>query len=376
MKLLTYISRLIVGPLFIFSGIIKANDPLGFSYKLEEYFVEFGMDWEWLLSMGVFLATFICVLEVILGVAIIIGYKIKQVSILSLLMMLFFTVLTGASAIYDLVRTCGCFGDAIPLTPEQSFVKDLILDVLVFIIFWQRKNIQPIFSSKISTGIMLATILASIYFPVYCLNNLPVWDFRPYKVGKNIPEQMELPEGAKPDVYENIFYYKNKQTGKVEEFNESNYPWDDENYEFVDRETKLIQKGDEAPIHDFNIVGPDGNDYTEDILNDPDYIFVVVAYNLNKTDVAAYKKINNFAEQVYADGKSIIGLSASLPEVVEQFKNDNQVMIDFYTTDEVTLKTIIRSNPGILLLKQGTIVAKWHYNKLSDYKDVKNNYLK
>ncbi len=321
MKYATLILRILTGALFIFSGIIKANDPLGFGYKLEEYFVEFGMDWDWLLSIKTFLAAAICVFEVVLGVALIIGYQILLVLRLSLLMMVFFTILTGASAIFDIVRTCGCFGDAIPLTPWQSFYKDLLLDAVILFLYFNKQHISPWFSSKIGSTIIILSVFASVYFTVYVTRHLPVWDFRPYKVGNNIPELMQLPPNAKQPVYENILYYRNKNTGKVEEFTEQNYPWDDEeNYEFVDRETKLIEEGDEPKIHDFNILTEDGFDITEDILNDPDPILVVIMYDLNLTNVEGLKKVNTFAEECYNKGYNIIALTATGFETINQYK--------------------------------------------------------
>jgi uncharacterized membrane protein YphA (DoxX/SURF4 family) len=374
MKYATLILRILTGVLFIFSGIIKANDPLGFGYKLEEYFVEFGMDWDWLLSIKTFLAAAICVFEVVLGVALILGYKMVLVTWLSLLMMVFFTILTGASAIFDIVRTCGCFGDAIPLTPWQSFYKDLILDAIILLLFIKRKEIKPFLPEKINATIILLSIFGTIYFTVYVTRYLPVWDFRPYKVGNNIPELMKLPPNAKPSVYENILYYKNKNTGKVEEFTEQNYPWDDEeNYEFVDRKTKLIEKGDEPKIHDFNILTEDGFDITEDILNDPEPIFVVIMYDLNLTNVEGLKKVNTFAQDCYNKGYNIIALTATGFEKINELKKKYNLVFDFYNTDEVTLKTIVRSNPGVILLRQGTIEGKWSFRDLPDPEQIINN---
>ena len=187
---------------------------------------------------------------------------------------------------------------------------------------------------------------------------------------------MKLPEGAKPDVFENIFYYKNKTTGKVEEFTEANYPWDDENYEFSDRTTKLISIGDKAAITDFTIIGADEYDYTQDYLNDPGYLFMMVAYDIKRTDERAIKKINTFADQCFKNGHYFIGLTASSNDNVEIFKGKHQVNYDFYSCDAITLKTIVRANPGIVLLKQGKVLAKWHANDLPNYEDVENQILK
>ena len=217
--------------------------------------------------------------------------------------------------------------------------------------------------------------LITLIFINYTYNHLPVKDYRPYAIGKSIPEQMKLPEGAKPDVFENIFYYKNKTTGKVEEFTEANYPWDDENYEFSDRTTKLISIGDKAAITDFTIIGADEYDYTQDYMNDPGYLFMMIAYDIKKTDEQAIKKINTFADQCFKDGHYFIGLTASSNDNVEVFKGKHQVNYDFYSCDAITLKTIVRANPGIVLLQQGKVLAKWHANDLPNYEDVKSQLL-
>ncbi|MEQ9064278.1 MAG: DoxX family protein [Vicingaceae bacterium] len=412
-------SRILVGTLFIFSGLIKANDPLGFSYKLEEYWVEFGMNWKWLISLGVPLAVFLCVLEIVLGVATLVGYKMKIVSRLLLLLMAFFTVLTFASAVFGLVKSCGCFGDAIPLTPWQSFIKDVILIILVVVLFGDGEKIKPYANRYWETAFVvfptvlmayaaylvdwqfplyytlailgfgfitylanlrfgplwtvIISLISALWFSIHVIDHLPMRDFRPYAVGKNIPDQMQLPEGAKPDIYRNTFLYKNLTTGKVEEFDDSNYPWDDENYEFVDRETVLIEKGDEAKITDLSIMDVDGYNLTEDILNDPDPVLLVISYNVLKAGSRNIKDLSKLVKQCNAKGFSAVGLSASDPTMVDEFKSANDLEIPFYATDEITLKTIVRSNPGLVLLEGGTVKAKWHVNDVPTFEELTGN---
>lgn len=491
MKILVYISRIFVGALFIVSGLIKANDTLGFSYKLEEYFENgalayrirnwFGWDsfsLEFLIEHALLLAVLMCAAEIILGFAILFGTKIKFAvfSLLGLTIMFFFltlhtwqcdpldsyneitTVEVGSpehtrymnrmedntkitikeenekevsfqeELPVQCVTDCGCFGDAMKgslgrsLEPWESWLKDLILMIFLIPIFLSRNKIKinttredviiastslvfvlflswifnwyfPLLFFVIGYGgyygtkrLLFNTVmrwipilivsLVSLIFIYYTLNHLPLRDYRAYAVGKSIPEQMVLPEGAVPDVFENIFYYKNKTTGVVEEFTESNYPWDDNNYEFSDRETKLISAGDKAAITDFTITAEDGNDYSADYFNESGYIFMFIAYDITKTDEASLKKINSFVDQCNADGSYIIGLTASLYDEVENFRHKNQTMFDFYTCDAITLKTIVRANPGVVLMKQGTILGKWNANDLPDYEVVKKEYLK
>jgi uncharacterized membrane protein YphA (DoxX/SURF4 family) len=492
MKILVYISRIFVGSLFIVSGLIKANDTIGFSYKLEEYFENGALayrirDWfgwetfslEFLMEHALLLAILMCAAEIILGFAVLFGTKIKLTvySLLGLTVLFFFltlhtatcdgdatyvnlTTVEKASPEHNLmlkriesnpeivvreevgneityeqnmpvqcVTDCGCFGDAMKgslgrsLTPWESFMKDLVLMIFLIPIFISRKKIKIntkqedvfifLFSMAgvaflawvfdwyalmiyfgVTVGVYLGLkrflsekvmswasfVLVGIMsagFIIYTLHHLPIRDYRAYAVGKSIPDQMVLPEGAIPDVYENMFYYKNKTTGEVEEFTETTYPWDDDNYEFSDRKTKLIQAGDKADAADFAIKASDGNDYTQDYFSEPGYIFMLIAYDINKTDVGSFKKINTFVDQCNANGQYFIGLTASdLEGKVEDFRHDNQAMFDFYNCDDIVLKTIVRANPGVILLKEGKILAKWSADDLPDYEKVKTDYLK
>jgi uncharacterized membrane protein YphA (DoxX/SURF4 family) len=413
MKILAVVSRILVGTLFIFSGLIKANDILGFSYKLEEYWVEFGIGWDWLIALDVPLSALICIAEIVLGMATILGYRMKITSILLLSMIVFFTILTFASAQFGLVKSCGCFGDAIPLTPWESFYKDIILLFFIVVLFVRRKHIQAIESPSMLAvlvvvpaalmamvafqvewnfplyftlallvtafvfslilpqryaviGVVLS-LVGSAWFSYHTLHHLPVRDFRPYAIGKSIPEQMKLPEGALPDIYKNVFVYRNKTSGEEKEFNDQNYPWEDDNWEFVDRVSTLVQKGDEAKITDFSISDYEGMDYTADFLHDPDPILIFVAYNISKSDRDGAARLGALGKQCVENGVSIIGLSASDQQTVEEFRHEHQLMFDFYATDEITLKTMIRSNPGIMLLKEGMIIGKWHFNDTPDW---------
>lgn len=375
MKMIVTISRILVGILFIVSGLIKANDPIGFSYKLDEYWQVFGM--EWMNPFSLVISVFISVSEVVLGVAVLFGLQMVLVSWALLIMIIFFTFLTFYSAYYNKVTDCGCFGDAIKLTPWESFTKDIVLLVFILIIFLYRNKVKSVFNSKaVDWALIMITTLGAGYLSYYCINHLPVKDFRPYAVGKNIKEQMTLPEGAKKDIYEITLVYKNTQTGEVKEFSQTNYPWQDSTWVWQETKNKLVQKGDHPPIHDFNILDADGNDITEDILTDPQPIFLVICYNLAKTNKKAFEKINQFTEACFNNGFSIIGLTASSAETIDHFKHEVQSMLDFYNVDETTLKTMIRSNPGIMLLKQGTVVAMWHHNDTPDFNEVKENYLK
>jgi uncharacterized membrane protein YphA (DoxX/SURF4 family) len=417
MKTFTWISRMLVGALFIVSGLIKANDAIGFSYKLEEYFTVFGTPW--MNDYALFLAAFVCILEIILGVAVIFGTRMITVSWLLLLMILFFTFLTFYSAYFNKVTDCGCFGDALKLTPWESFTKDLVLLFFVLIIFFNRLRIHhrdlksdlinsfvavlliavfswgvinwsfPVWFSLallIAISFMKAALpripnsvvlglsgLVSAGFTYYCLNHLPIKDFRPYAIGKNIHEGMMIPEGAPHDSVVMIFQYR--KGGQIHEFTAEQLPEDLETYEFVDRIDKVIRKGYVAPIHDFTITDANGADYTEDFLNNENYSFMVVAYDLSKTNTEVQSKLNELAAASEKEGYDFFGITSTTVSETDKFRHEHQNIFPYYFCDATTLKTIIRSNPGLVLLKKGTVIEMWHYNDLPSFSEVQANYL-
>jgi uncharacterized membrane protein YphA (DoxX/SURF4 family) len=380
MKYLVLFSRLFVGLLFIVSGLIKANDPLGFSYKLEEYFEVFGMDWMAPLALAI--SIFIAVAEVILGVATLLGTKMKPVAWSLLGLIVFFTFLTFYSAYFNKVTDCGCFGDALKLTPWESFTKDIVLLFFILIIFINRNKIKSVFNnSPIADWISItkATVI-SLGFAFYCLWHLPVKDFRPYAVGKSISEGRMLPPNARQPIIESKLVYKHVSTGEVKEMPQAEYMlskiWEDENWQWLDTKTKIIDPGDEPKIKNFNIMSFDGNDYTEDYLNDPDYIFVLVSYDVNKSNKEAHRKFSDFANEAFKNGISVIGLSASSESTIEELRHEVQAPFDYYSVDAITLKTIIRSNPGLVLLKQGVVMGQWHYNDFPTFDQFKAQHLK
>jgi uncharacterized membrane protein YphA (DoxX/SURF4 family) len=370
MKILSGISRLLVGVLFIISGFIKANDPLGFSYKLDEYFQVFNMPWLSLISLV--LAVVICAFEIGLGVAILIGARMVHASWSALLMILFFTFLTFYSWKFDVVKDCGCFGDALHLTPFQSFMKDVVLLVLILFIFVQRRQIAPLFGEKFSTFLAYSGFVASILFSVYCLRHLPVIDFRPYAIGKSIPDGMKLPEGAVTDSVVMVFIYE--KDGQQIELDMDGLKSIDDTYKFIDRKDKVIRQGDKPPIHDFSISSADGTDITDDVLSN-EAIFLLVAYDITKSDDDIQGMVNDFAALCQDNSIEFIGLTSSLTADVDKFRHEHNTMFDYYYCDGTTLKTMIRSNPGLMLLKKGTVAGMWHYNDFPSFDEVNKEFL-
>lgn len=359
MKYLVWISRVIVGVLFIFSGLIKLNDPVGFSFKLEEYFSPAVLDLPFLEPIALGISIFVVIVEVLLGVLLLIGFKPK-ITVWSLLaMIVFFTFLTFYSAYFNKVTDCGCFGDAIKLTPWESFTKDVILLVLILILFFGQKYITPLFNTKTNWIVGGVALLACILFANHVLNHLPSVDFRPYKIGANIEEGMTVPEGAPEPIYEYAWRFKVNGEDQIIVTN-GEYPSVDG--EFVDVETTQIQEGYEPPIHDFTIE-KDGQNFASEFLNE-DKLVMVIAYDLAKSNYDAFSEVAQVTEKAKQNGYKVIGMSASNDELSNKIEKQYKLPFDFYFTDETALKTIVRSNPAVLVLKNGTIQQKVHYNDI------------
>jgi len=363
MKYLVWISRIIVGVLFIISGLIKLNDPMGFSFKLEEYFSPGVLDLPFLTPLALGISIFVVIVEVILGVLLLIGFKPKFTVWSLLLMIVFFTFLTFYSAYFNKVTDCGCFGDAIKLTPWESFTKDVILLVFILILFFGRKYITPLFNTKTNWIVGGVALLACILFANHVLAHLPSVDFRPYKIGANIQEGMSVPEGAPQPIYE--YAWRFKVDGEEQIYvTEGDYPAVDG--EFVDVETTQIQAGYEPPIHDFTIE-QEGQDYAAELLEE-DKLVMVIAYDMAKSNLEAFEEVAEVTAKAKQKGYKVIGMSASSSDMANKIIDTYGLDFEFYFTDETTLKTIVRSNPAILVLSKGTIQQKVHYNDFDELK--------
>lgn len=360
---LKHLARILFGLVFIFSGFVKGIDPWGSAYKFTDYFQAMGLSW--MLWAAFPLGILLALTEFTIGVAHFFNWRMRFFSWLGLLFMAFFTPLTMWVALTNPVTDCGCFGDALVLSNWATFYKNLFFSALAIIIVLNRKWYSEQIKSKVPMALSGVTLLIYTSAVIYSYNHLPIIDFRPYKIGTNIPESMTLPQDAPHDVYENIFYYKNKNTGEIKKFTEQNYPWKDTlNWEYHKLESKLIQKGYEPPIHDFVITTPEGEDIKDFFLYDERYVFMLVAYDLHKANTSAMERINSLANWAGQQGYSFFGLTSTLPEEAMAFAEEHGSNFEFFNCDEITLKTIIRSNPGLVLLKNGTILAKWHYNDI------------
>ncbi len=359
MKYLVGFSRIFVGVLFIISGLIKLNDPVGFSFKLEEYFSQGVLNLPFFEPYALLIAIVVVIIEVLLGVALLIGYKPKFTVWSLLVMIVFFTFLTFYSAYFNKVTDCGCFGDAVKLTPWESFTKDIILLVLILVLVPGVKFIKSIFRNATGAVVMIFSLLGCIIFCYHVLNHLPVKDFRPYKIEANIKEGMSVPDDAPKALYEYAWKFN---VGGKEKLIVTNGDYPSVEGEFIGVETTEIQKGYEPPIHDFTIE-KDGEDFTNSLVEE-DKLVMVIAYDLDKSNKEVFKEVKKATDEAVSKGYKIVGMSASSLEKASTLIEENKLNFEFYFTDETTLKTIVRSNPAILVLEKGTILQKVHYNDL------------
>jgi uncharacterized membrane protein YphA (DoxX/SURF4 family) len=363
-NIITQFSRIFVGLLFIISGLIKLNDPVGFSYKLTEYFSEAVFNLPFLEPITLGLALFLVIIEVVLGVMLLIGYKTKFTVWSLFLMILFFTFLTFYSAYFDVVKDCGCFGDALKLTPWQSFTKDVILLFFILILFFNKKLIKPLFPNTIQNILAYTAVILCAFMGYWVLNHLPLKDFRAYKVGTNIEKGMEIPEGAPKSVVEMIFIYK--VNGVDKEFTENDLMNLPEGATFVDRKDKVITEGYIPPIHDFTMT-KDDSDYKDELLQEPK-LMVFVTYDLKRSDAAGMEQLEKLNQKATAKGFKVIALTGSEQKEIEKAKKQFGLAVDFYFCDATTLKTIERANPSIVIIEKGTIKQKVHYNDIETLK--------
>jgi uncharacterized membrane protein YphA (DoxX/SURF4 family) len=434
--------RLFVGSLFIVSGLIKANDTLGFSYKLEEYFAETALNLPFLEPFALALAGLACLAEIVLGFAVLFGGKMKLATWSLLILTVFFGWLTAYTATCDpqatftvvengmeiqkgvtCVTDCGCFGDAMKgsigrsLTPWESFSKDMVLLVFILPMFFFRNRITWNSDVDDKTLLPLGLILVAFfswvftwYFPVlffvigvagylavkkfmlsdkaewisagwitlislllmnYTYNHLPLRDYRPYAIGKNLPGQMVIPEGEQPDLYETVLVYRNKDTGEEKEFSSTDYPWDNPVWEWVSTENKLIKRGFTPPITDLSLFDQDGVDVTESVLSADQPVLWFVSYDISKASISDSERINALVQEAYDNGMYVYGISSSGHEDTERFRHEHGLQFDYLNCDGIVLKTIIRSNPGLVVLNGGTVIGKWSEGDMPTYSDMK-----
>lgn len=427
MKILLHISRILVGSLFFISGLIKANDPLGFSYKLHDYFAADVLNLSIFDPWALEIAVIVTVVEIVLGMAILAGIKGRLVSWLLLLMIIFFTFLTFYSAYFDKVTDCGCFGDALKFTPWQSFTKDVVLLSLILIIFIGKKQISlnspklmgiyfalsAILIAAFGVGVISWTMTPLVWFTLgfalmvpisvylkhqakdwaaliglsvlyfvmcfWSIQHLPGRDFRPYAEGLNIKEGMSIPEGQNAPEYGVVYTMKHAQTSEIKEVDSKTYIssgiWEDSNWEITETSDPiLLKEGYEPPVHDFILSSDENGDLTDWIL-DADQQLLIVMYNLNETNESNIAKIKELIAGFKSKGIPVYALSASLSEEISAFEAKHQLGIEYISADGTMLKTTVRGNPGLMYLEKGTVIKKASHNDTWDFDAFSESYL-
>lgn len=365
------LSRLLVGGLFTFSGIVKAVDPLGTAYKIDDYLIEMGLT-QWM-ALSLPLSLLMVVGEFVLGMLLLLGLWRKGTLRLIALFLLFFTPLTLWIALTDPVEDCGCFGDAFRISNWATFYKNLLLSAAMLLLFIKQKQIRPLYGPRMTPCVSGFLLLFVLLFALHNLNRLPLFDFRPYRIGASLPEQMRVdPERA--DRYETLFIYQ--KDGVEKEFTEEDYPWNDSTWTFVDMRSRLLREGVRPAIEDFAVTAlyrdeesghlVTGSDITGQLLLESDWQFLVIAWSLQEMQLRhldRFRALCSFAEQ---RGYPFYLLTASPPDMVGAWEERHRTGFRFASADERVLKTMIRSNPGLMLIREGSVINKWDDSRLPE----------
>ena len=355
--------RFFLAIVFIFSGFVKAVDPLGTQYKIQDYLEAFG----WAASVPAFLPFLASILQAMvefcLGVYLLFGIRRRMTTLFVVLIMGVMTPLTLWLALSNPISDCGCFGDAVTLTNWETFGKNVFLLIAAASVFKWGNRITPLVTKRFDWLVAMYAFLYISGMTLYCYHELPVFDFRPYHIGADIRKGMEIPEGAKPTVYETRFILQ--KNGVEKEFTLENYP--DSTWTFVDSQTIVKEQGYEPPIHDFSIIRQeDGEDITDEVLDDDNYTFLLVAHQLSQADDSTIDLINELYDYSVEHGYQFYCLTSSPDSDIEDWQERTGAEYPFCLMDDITLKTMIRSNPGLMLLKNGVVINKWSVNSLPD----------
>jgi len=357
------IGRILVGVVFVFSGFVKAIDPLGSSYKIEEYLRTFGGFFESLADYAFPLAIALSTIELLIGLNLIFKIHLNLTKILALVFMGIMTPLTLYIAIKNPVTDCGCFGEALVISNWASFFKNVVLTGIIILMEVYQSKFRPFLSLKVQHIGAVSFIVIGVLLSVYSYRHLPMIDFLPYKIGVNIPKAMEIPDNAPSDEYKTTFIYE--KDGLQKEFTLENYPKGDSSWVFVDQKTELISKGYKAPIHDFSIMNAQFDDITQQVLNFPGETYLIIMYDLSETSEDGARKAEMLYQKYKKTGVKFYALTGSSDADVQKFKDKTDVTFPFWKTDPLVLKTMIRANPGLILLKKGTVMGKWNWRNFN-----------
>lgn len=368
-RIVSIISRFIVGTTFIFSGFVKGVDPYGTIFKIEDYFIAYNIPWANFSAL--YFSIFLCTIEFVTGIAIMFVLKIRTFSWILMLMMLGFTVITTIDALYSPVPDCGCFGSVIIISNWETFYKNLVLLAFTLIIFAYRGKTRSWFYHHLQATFIGLFVIG---FTLFCLrnyNHLPFMDFMNWKEGKRM-----VIENPKPIEY--YLTYKNKQTGETKEYLSPNFPFNDtawlNNWVFVSQ--RVVDPNTDKP-HQLFITDANNVDYTKTFIENPEYQVIFTAWDLKTTKKRAYKDIKILHNQLQKDNINTIIITSTLFEEIQQFQKQHGLEdIEFYNADDIEIKTMVRSNPGMILLKNATVIKKWHWRDLPSYDKLKKKWLK
>ncbi|MCX6306558.1 MAG: DoxX family protein [Bacteroidetes bacterium] len=367
MKIIRTIFRILVGLVFVFSGFVKGIDPLGTVYRMEDYFIAFNIPI--FIQFSLYLTIFLCVLEFTLGISLLFNLWIRKTVWLLVPMMIFFTILTFFDAVYNIVPDCGCFGDALKITNVQTFLKNIVLMALILPIFAWRNKFRSLLPAWGDYSMLLITVIAFSMLSIHSYRHLPLRDFMAWKVGNHVNKTESLPV---------TFYvtYKNKKTGEEKEYVSPNYPWNDSVWlaDWIFTSQRVVDPNKNQGVT-LRVEDQHGIDYTSSVLNNTDYQFILVAYDLGKADRDGFRRILPLFKKATLEGYSFICLTNSLPAEIKKFRMDNGTAFDYYNSDDVVLKTMVRSNPGLILMKDGVVLAKWGFRDFPTYEEVKVKFI-
>lgn len=353
-RVLAIIARLVLGFTFLFSGFVKAVDPLGTVYKIQDYLQAFG--WFFFEEYAIFLAVLLFSFEMLLGFSHLFGFRQRTTARFTLAFLLPMTALTLVIAITNPVSDCGCFGEALKLSNWQTFEKNIILLLLTLILLLYRGELYHTFGKRTAPAAFILSTIVPLFVAWYSYQHLPFIDFRPYKVGTHLPSQMSMPADAPQDSI--VIKFVMEKDGKRKVFAEQDYP-SDTAWHYVDRKEIVVRKGYEVPIRDFAIIHPEQGDITEQVLSDTSYVFLLSMPYLEKSNRRFIESVQALQYYTQMHGYPLYLLTASLPQEQEQWAYEYNLKMPFCQSDEIALKTMIRSNPGMVLLKDGVVYSKW-----------------
>ena len=366
-KFIYHFSRIVIAATFIFSGFVKGQDPLGFTFKLEDYFIAYG--WDWAMPFALYLSIALCAYEFVLGVGLLLNLQIRLVSWLTLLTMIFFTGLTFYDALYNPVPDCGCFGDAIILTNWQTFYKNVVLMGFLVLLFRFRSKASA--KPNAMKGQFLALVVMASFFALFSYwsyTNLPVFDFLPWKEGNRLYAEQEQP-------VQYFVTYRNNQTGETREYPANDYPYQDETWlsqwSFV---SSRVYDPNVTIKHELVIVDSSGSDLTSHYLKNPDYQFIITVYDPKHAPVKAMEEISSLAREIEASGHSVVLLTNALAEEIVFYSKKFNWVEDVHNADDIALKMMVRANPGLVLIRNSVILEKWNGRKLPGFEELKQKY--